>query len=792
MANPSSKQNQVTQIIRESLFDLSGFEIDGESAATSFLELGFDSLFLIQFSTSIKQELGVQVSFRQMLEEMPTFSKLVEHIVSELPDDALPAAQNDEPAISLETNAAPNNEGTMPLYEFNEFVAGIHNGSSVATTPSAQGPEGGEHNGIPNGIEQAASNGTSTLQTDLPASANWPPTPSTQPTLPPQFADGVGPTPAAAHTTGIEAVLAQQLQVMSMQLAALSAQSFALPKPQSFVPMQQPQIPSAPTQASRVRTEQHSLKLSPNSGSAASSPSHSKSRHSTNGQISAKASLQNGTHPPAENKGDADPKTSQEMKPFGAIARIQTKKGEELELQQQQWLEQFIAEYNKMTAESKKFTAKWQKYHADPRVVSGFKSKIKELIYPIVASRTNGCRIWDLDGNEFVDALNGFGSNFFGYANPDITQAVVDQMWRGVEIGPQCPLTGEAAKLICELTGMERVGFCNTGSEAVMGAMRIARTVTGRRTIVIFSGSYHGIFDEVIVRSVPGLRSMPAAPGIMPSTVENVLVLEYGTEESLQIIRERIDELAAVMVEPVQSRRPEFQPREFLQELRQITAENDVPFIFDEVITGFRTGPGGAQEFFGIQADIATYGKVVGGGMHIGVVAGKAKYMDALDGGPWQYGDDSVPEIGVTYFAGTFVRHPASIAACLAALRILKDEGPALQSRVNGQTAYLVSELNNFFRDRGVPLETTYFSSLWRMTYTENVPYGELLFYLIRTKGVHIYDGFPCFITMAHTDEDVDIILDAVKESVISLQEAGFLPRNSEEVAQTDFFVTAS
>jgi hypothetical protein len=149
--------------------------------------------------------------------------------------------------------------------------------------------------------------------------------------------------------------------------------------------------------------------------------------------------------------------------------------------------------------------------------------------------------------------------------------AVRKQLDAGYEIGPQHPLAGVVAKQICELTGFDRAALCNTGSEAVMGTVRVARTVTGRDTLVIFTGSYHGIFDEVIVRGTKKLRSVPAAPGILRNTSENVLVLDYGTPESLAIIRERAATIAAVLVEPVQSRRPDFQPREFLQELRAIT-----------------------------------------------------------------------------------------------------------------------------------------------------------------------------------------------------------------------------
>ncbi len=175
-----------------------------------------------------------------------------------------------------------------------------------------------------------------------------------------------------------------------------------------------------------------------------------------------------------------------------------------------------------------------------------------------------------------------------------------------------------------------------------MAAMRVARTVTGRARIATTSG-FHGINDEVLVRSSGAgadRRSLPIAPGIPEHIVKDVLVLDYGSPESLEILKSQVHELAAVLVEPVQSRRPDLQPREFLKELRAITREAGTALIFDEVITGFRCHPGGAQALFDVRADIATYGKIIGGGMPIGAVAGSAMYMDALDGGQWQYGDN--------------------------------------------------------------------------------------------------------------------------------------------------------
>lgn len=461
-------------------------------------------------------------------------------------------------------------------------------------------------------------------------------------------------------------------------------------------------------------------------------------------------------------------------KPFGATARIH-KEHEELSDGQQAFIKNLMQQYNQKTAKSKAQTQQNRAFMADPRVVSGFSPATKEIVYPLVVNKSKGSRLWDIDGNEYIDALNGFGSTFFGYQPEFIKKALHEQIENGFEIGPQHELAGEVSQLICEFTGADRAALCNTGSEAVLGAMRIARTVTGRSLIVAFSGSYHGIIDEVIVRGTKGLRSVPAAPGIMPEAVQNMLILDYGTEESLQIIKERAHEIAAVLVEPVQSRRPEFQPIAFLKALRQITEQSNTVLIFDEVITGFRMHPGGAQAMFDIKADLGTYGKVVGGGLSIGVIAGKKQWMDALDGGFWEYGNASVPEAGVTYFAGTFVRHPLTLAAAKAALTYLKEQGPGLQEKVNAEAGRLAETMNSSCKQHGFPMAIVNFGSLWKIKFKQEYKHNELLFTLMRLKGIHIWDNFPCFLTEAHTPEEVNRIAAAFEESAAEMAAAGFL-----------------
>lgn len=542
----------------------------------------------------------------------------------------------------------------------------------------------------------------------------------------------------AASGSALENIINRQLELMSQQIMLLSGNQVTLPV----------SVPTSTLEAPQVQV------TSP-VASAAMPPAAA-------------------TSAPAAKKGKVNVTNVKEA--FGAQARISTEKTSELSAEQNAKIKAFIESYTTKTKGSKKFTQDNRKNHADPRVVTGFKPESKEIVYPIVVKKSYLQTLWDLDDNKYIDMTCGFGSNFFGNGNERIKKHVLRQIEEGIELGPQHPLVAEVSNLINELTGNERTAFCNTGSEAVLGAMRIARTVTGREKIICFSGSYHGINDEVILRGVKG-RSYPAAPGINGEAVSNMIVLDYGTAESLKIIREMAHEVAAVLVEPVQSRRSNFHPVDFLKEVRKITLESKTCLIFDEIITGFRVHPAGAQGFFDIRADICTYGKIVGGGMPIGVVSGKTEYMDALDGGFWQYGDDSTPTVGVTYFAGTFVRHPLALAAAKGALEILKEGGVERLDKLNKMAQKFVDELNLFLLTENAPIHMDNFGSLMKPKWDTDVSGGDLLFALLRYNGIHVYDGFPWFVNLAHTEAELNEVLNAFKSAVKTMQAMGLFPQ---------------
>ena len=439
---------------------------------------------------------------------------------------------------------------------------------------------------------------------------------------------------------------------------------------------------------------------------------------------------------------------------------------------QETWLHDFIARYTAATAGSKAHTQKFRGILADPRAVSGFKGIWKEMVYPIVADRSAGAYLWDIDGRQWNDITLSFGAAMFGHRPEFVVKAVEAQLGRGMEIGPTSPLAGEVAALLCEITGHERVTFCNTGSEAISGAVRVARTATGRPRIAYFSGSYHGITDEVLGRRA-GTGAMPIAPGIPQEALAQALILEYGSPEALAEIAAQASELAAVIVEPVQSRRPDYQPAEFLRELRALTAQHGIALIFDEIISGFRCHPGGAQAHFGVKADLATYGKVLGGGIPIGAIAGRAEFMDSFDGGGWQFGDDSFPGAPMTFFAGTFVRHPLALAAARAVLQHVKEGGAALQAELTARAERMMARLAPVLA--GTPFSLPRFGSSWLVVTDPGFAYPGLLQAVLRSRGLHVWDNRPCFISTAHTEADIDAIVQAFESSIAELRSAGFL-----------------
>ncbi len=659
------RQAILLERVRAVLKSLSGQELAEADCGATFLELGFDSLFLTQVAGALRKEFGVKLAFRQLLEECASPTALAGFLDAKLPPEKFAPA----PAPAAAAPTAPTHSGN-------------------AKAPAAP------------------------VTSAMPAPAgNYP-----------------APPPIAAADSGngfVQSVIQEQLRLMAQQLEVLRGQ----PAPAAPAPLPPALSALAPVPTPMLET-------------------------------------------PA-------PAASDEPKAFGPyrppVVRGAAAAGSSaLNDQQRQHLDALIARYTARTPKSKAQTQAHRPHLADPRTVSGFRPIWKEAVYPIVVEKSAGARLWDIDGNEYVDLTMGFGTNLLGHLPGFVKDAISGQLARGIEVGPQSPMAGQVAELICELTGVERTAFCNTGSEAVLAAVRLARTVTGR-TRIATCGGFHGINDEVLVRRGPAGHGSPVAPGIPEHIVRDVLVVDYGTPEGLEEIRRHAHELAALLIEPVQSRRPDLQPAEWLREVRKITREAECALIFDEVITGFRCHLGGAAAYFDVQPDLVTWGKIIGGGLPIGALGGRAEYMDALDGGMWAFGDESFPETGVTFFAGTYIRHPLAMAAAWAVLSYLKREGNALQTRLTERTGAMVRGLNAEFAAAGVPLHIENFASVLYPHFGDEVKHTGLLYFHLREKGVHAWEGRPCFLSTAHTEADIVFIAQAFRESVRAMQDGGFL-----------------
>ncbi|MGA4848545.1 MupA/Atu3671 family FMN-dependent luciferase-like monooxygenase [Streptomyces sp. G5(2025)] len=439
-------------------------------------------------------------------------------------------------------------------------------------------------------------------------------------------------------------------------------------------------------------------------------------------------------------------------------------------------LDDLVRRYTAKTPTSKRIAQRYRRVLADSRAAVGFRSGTKEMLYPIAGRRAHGSVLEDVDGNRYVDITMGFGVLLFGHEPAFVTEAVREHLSRGIQLGPRNVETGEAAELLAELTGMERVAFANSGTEANSAAIRLARAATGRSRIITFEGAYHGHNDNVLGRSPrtggEGLTTVPMSAGVPQNAVADLLVLPYGSEESLAVIERQAGDIAAVVVEPVQSRHPALQPAAFVRQLRELTARHGIVLLFDEMLTGFRPAPRGAQELYGVTPDLATYGKLLGGGFPIGAVAGRADIMDGIDGGYWSYGDDSYPAADTTFFGGTYIQHPVSMVAARAVLAHLKEHSPRLQERLNARTDELAATLNSFFEEEEFALSVSHFGSMFRFEHRADM---ELLYHHLMLRGVHVWEWRNFFLSTEHSDGDIEFIADAVKGSLRELRDAGFL-----------------
>ncbi|MDQ3289436.1 MAG: aminotransferase class III-fold pyridoxal phosphate-dependent enzyme [Pseudomonadota bacterium] len=480
----------------------------------------------------------------------------------------------------------------------------------------------------------------------------------------------------------------------------------------------------------------------------------------------------------------------------GAARALKTLDQRDLTDEHRAWIAALVEKYDRFVPKSKANVLENQVHFVDQRRAFHLIKDLKKLHFQITYTKAEGAYVHDADGNRYIDISGDMGVNLFGHRAPFLVDAVKHSLDQGIPLVGYSDMIFRASKLFCEITGHERALFTQSGTEAVMFAVRIARAATGRKKIVLFDGSYHGLSDVVAATRDLAGNSFPMAPGILQDFADEVIVLDYGDMASLDTIEQRAGEIATVLVEPVQSRHPYKQPVEFLKALRQLTIEKNIPLIFDEMITGFRVCPQGAQGRFGIHADMATYGKIPGGGLPTGVIAGAAKYMDLIDGGTWRFDDDSMPSSKRTGMAGTHSQNPLKIAAALAVLGEIKKRGgdgvqscdgcTCFQRTLNEKTTRLADTLNAYFGEERLPVVIDTFGSLFRFRFVDSY-WGvteALFFILLRMEGVETNIQGNCFLTTAHTDEDIEAVTVGVKASMSNLKRSGFFREPDEEPMQ--------
>ena len=329
--------------------------------------------------------------------------------------------------------------------------------------------------------------------------------------------------------------------------------------------------------------------------------------------------------------------------------------------------------------------------------------------YPRFLEKGLGSHVWDVDGNEYIDLICSWGPLILGHCEPHVEEAVRESISRGLSFGAPTAIEVEMAQLVCRMTGVEMVRMVNSGTEAVMSALRLARGATGRSKIIKFAGCYHGHSDSMLVKAGSGALTggAPDSAGVPKEMAGDTLTADYNNLPSVRALLEaNPEEVAAIIVEPVAANMGVVPPQPgFLQGLRALCDEFGALLIFDEVITGFRLAPGGAQQYFGVKADLVTYGKIIGGGMPVGAYGGSRKLLEL------------VAPLGPVYQAGTLSGNPVAMAAGLTQLKILNTH-PEIYQKLESLGAMLQTGLQE--KLKSVPAQINRVGSIATVFFTES------------------------------------------------------------------------
>lgn len=394
---------------------------------------------------------------------------------------------------------------------------------------------------------------------------------------------------------------------------------------------------------------------------------------------------------------------------------------------------------------------------------------------PVFIDRADGAYIYDVDGKRYIDYVGSWGPMLLGHNHPAIREAVITAAEKGLSFGAPCPAEIEMAELVSRLVpSMEMVRMVSSGTEATMSAIRLARGYTGRNTIVKFEGCYHGHADSLLVKAGSGALTLgvPNSPGVPADFAKYTLTSEFNNLPQLTaLFAEHGDDIACIIVEPVAGNMNCIPPQPgFLQGLRDLCDQYGSVLIFDEVMTGFRVALGGAQAYYGIQPDLTTLGKIIGGGMPVGAFGGKKAIMH------------HIAPLGPVYQAGTLSGNPIAMAAGLAALNAISQ--PGVYEALTAKTTTLLQGLKQAAAEAGVALSTNQVGGMFGIFFTDqaevssyqqatqcNVDAFKRFFHLMLAEGVYLAPSAyeAGFLSLAHSEADLAETIAAARRSFAAL-----------------------
>lgn len=408
-------------------------------------------------------------------------------------------------------------------------------------------------------------------------------------------------------------------------------------------------------------------------------------------------------------------------------------------------------------------------------LVAGVNSPVRAMKpYPFFTERAEGCRLYDVDGRNYIDYCLGYGPMILGHAYPKVVESVKQQIEQGSLYGTPTEQETKFAQKICKIVpSAEMVRFVNTGTEATMGAIRLARGYTGKNRIIKFEGAFHGAHDYVLVKAGSGATThgMPTSAGVPQDTTKNTIIAPFNDEAAIDAIVNNEDDIACLILEPIIGNAGCIMPKDgYLKFLREITEAAGIVLIFDEVITGFRVSLGGAQEYYNILPDITTLGKILGGGLPIGAITAKREIMEYFS------------PAGKVYQAGTFNGNPLSLAAGYTAITELEDSSVhkkigALGEKMRKGLSEIASDLKISARVYGIAsMFQIYFTDTDVTDYKSAMKADSELFLKFETellkRGIFLPPSqYECnFISYAHGEGEIDETLENVETVLKALK----------------------